>query len=253
MNRRSNIGFDRRVDFEWLDAAAAQAATGASSDQIRAYLWSFLEGVVSGDTADGARRKTITVLNHIWGDVPGAAIQLKSRALFALPGCAHEERLAIHWAMTLGTYPLFGDVASAVGRLTALQGGFAIGHLERRLTADWGERSTLKRAAQRVVRSMVQWGALQDTSKKGEFEAPPKKLTIGPEVSLLIAEALLLDCEHGALPLDRLISHPAAFPFVLELSPAQLYGARQFEIYREGLDSELVTLRKSSTNTNSLA
>ena len=37
MNRRANIGFDRRIDLEWLDAAAAQAAAGAPTDEMRAY------------------------------------------------------------------------------------------------------------------------------------------------------------------------------------------------------------------------
>src|SRR5690606_31156816 len=80
MNRRANIGFDRRIDLEWLDAAAAQAAAGAPTDEMHAYLWSLLDGAVSGDKFNSARGKTVTVLNHIWGEVPGPAASLRERA-----------------------------------------------------------------------------------------------------------------------------------------------------------------------------
>src|SRR5690606_34423704 len=96
MNRRANIGFDRRIDFEWLDAAAAQAATGAPTDEMRAYLWSLLDGVVSGDKVNSARGKTVTVLNHIWGEVSGPAVSLRKRAAAQLEGSTPDERLALH-------------------------------------------------------------------------------------------------------------------------------------------------------------
>lgn len=67
MNRRANIGFDRRIDIEWLNAAAAQAATGTGAEDMRERLWRLLDGVVSGNRANSARGKTVTVLKSHLG------------------------------------------------------------------------------------------------------------------------------------------------------------------------------------------
>lgn len=242
MNRRANIGFDRRIDLEWLDAAAAQAAAGATIDEMRDYLWSLLDGAVSGDNSKSARGKTVTVLNHIWGEVPASAASLRDRAVARLAASNADERLALHWAMMVGTYPVFTDTAAAVGRLLRLQGSFTLAHLTRRLVGVWGKRSTLERAGQRIVRSMVQWGVLRDTATRGMYEAVPRRM-IGPAVGTVLIEALLVDADESSVSLDQLTGHPAAFPFYLDVNASHLRGASQFRVHRQGLDSDFVELQ----------
>lgn len=243
MTRRARIGFDRRIDMEWLDAAAAQAASQATSEDIRRYLWNLLDGVVSGDKSNSARGKTVTVLNHIWGDVPPAASALRARALSQLGAATVDERLALHWAMMVGTYPVFTDVAAAAGRLLILQGSFALAHLTRRLVGTWGERSTLTRAAQRIVRSMIQWGVLRDTATRGMYEPGPRRRKVGPTVGTVLIEALLVDAEEASVALDQLTAHPAAFPFDLDLNASHVRGTSEFRVHRQGLDTDFVELR----------
>lgn len=242
MNRRASIGFDRRIDLEWLDAVAERAATGASTDEIRAFLWDLLDGVVSGDVHGSARQKTTTVLHHIWGDVPEPAKAMRERAVAQLAGSTSDERLALHWAMMLGTYPMFTDAASSIGRLLKLQGQFTLAHLTRRLVGAWGERSTLERASQRVVRSMVQWRVLQDTNIHGLYEAVPRLRNVGPSVGTMLVEALLVDAEEASVSLDQLIGHPALFPFKVDVNASHVRGASQFLVHRQGLDSDFVEL-----------
>lgn len=243
MNRRANIGFDRRIDFEWLDAAAAHAASGAAVDELRPYLWRLLDGAVSGDKKNSARGKTVTVLNHIWGEVPAPAELLRERAAAQLEGCTPDERLALHWAMMLGTYPVFTDTAAAVGRLVTLQGSFTLAHLTRRLVGTWGQRSTLERAGQRIIRSMVQWDVLRDTATRGRYEAVPRRRKAGPAVGTVLIEALLVDAEEASLPLNQLTGHPAIFPFDLDVNASHVRGASQFRVHRQGLDSDFVELQ----------
>jgi hypothetical protein len=243
MNRRANIGFDRRIDLDWLDAAAAHAAAGAPTDQMRAYLWRLLEGAVSGHKVNSARGKTVTVLNHIWGEVPGPAALLRERAAAQLEGSTPEERLALHWAMMVGTYPVFTDTAAAVGRLLTLQGSFTLAHLTRRLVGIWGERSTLERAGQRIVRSMVQWGVIQDTATRGMYEAVPQRRKIGPSASTVLIEAVLIDAAKALALIDQLTKHPALFPFDTCVTANHVRAASQFRVHRQGLDSDVVELR----------
>lgn len=243
MNRRANIGFDRRVDLEWLDAVAARAAAGAPTDEMRADLWSLLDGAVSGDKFNSARGKTVTVLNHIWGEVPWPAAPLRERAAAQLEGSTPDERLALHWAMMVGTYPVFTDTAAAVGRLLTLQGSFTLAHLTRRLVGLWGERSTLERAGRRIVRSMVQWGVLRDTATRGMYEAVPRRRLVGPAVGTVLIEALLVDAEEASVSLDQLTGHPAIFPFDLDVNASHVRGASQFRLHRQGLDSDFVELQ----------
>jgi hypothetical protein len=242
VNRRANIGFDRRIEIEWLDAAAAQATADASPEQMRAYLWTLLEGVQSGDKFNSARGKTVTVLNHIWGEVPDSAVALRRRASTLLAECTPEERLALHWAMMVGTYPIFTDVAAGIGRLLTLQGNFALALLTRRLVGSWGERSTLARAAQRIVRSMVQWGVLQDTATRGVYEGKLRQRVVGPAIGTVLIEAVLIDAEEASIPFSQLVRHPALFPFSVEVIPEHVRSASQFRVHREGLDLDFVEL-----------
>lgn len=248
MSRRSTIGFDRRIDLDWLDAAAAQTASGASPNALRANLWAFLDGIVSGDTSNMARGKTVTVLNHIWGAVPPSAVGLRQRAIERLDTCTAEERLAVHWAMMIGTYPVFSDIASAVGRLLKLQGSFTLAVLSRRLAGSWGARSTLLRAIQRIVRSMVQWDVLKDMPTPGYFSGPTRPRRVGPDVGLILLEALLLDTEQACLPLGQLLTHPSLFPFELALNLDHVRAAVPFRLHREGLDSDIVELDSESSH-----
>jgi len=105
---------------------------------------------VSGDKFNSARGKTVTVLNHIWGDVPRPAASLRERAAALLEGSTPDERLALHWAMMVGTYPVFTDTAAAVGRLLTLQGSFTLAHLTRRLVGLW--RWTRRNRSRKVPR-----------------------------------------------------------------------------------------------------
>lgn len=241
-DRRKVLGFDQRVHLEWLEAAAGHAAAGKSYDDMRESLLDLLDGVVGGRRYASARSKTVTVLCRIWGGVVPGTESLRARAVSALPMVEASERVALHWAMSLAAYPFFFDVATIVGRLLELQDEAPIAHIVRRTVELWGDREKVRGGGQKIVRSMADWGCLTESSK-GVFRRRTPLLNVTGELASLLAEALIFGGEQSAVPLPQLHKHPAAFPFHVELTAHDLRRSPSFEITRQGLDLDVVSLR----------
>ncbi len=248
MTNGHSIGIDRRLDIEWLDAVAGQVATGASESEIRSFLFRLLGGVVGGGNRRGtACHKTVGVLSRTWVNVAPASRSLRDRGAKLLPTLDAEQRVALHWAMLTAAYPFFRDVATNTGRLLALQGNLALAQLTRRMRESWGDRSTMTRAVQRVVRSMVQWSILLDSDTPGIYEWTTKAIVVRPPVGMLLLEALLLQAEERSLPVEQAMRHPSFFPFQIELQLHHLRSSNIFVIHRQGLDVDIVSLAKPSS------
>ena len=241
MLNRTKIGFDRTIRAEWLDAAAARIANGDSADATRNFLWAFLEDVERGNTNNSGRGKTLTVLTRIWLSVPEKAEALKRAALNQIATARVEQRIAIHWAMTAGTHPFFFDVATHVGKLIRLHGDANRTQIKRRMTEIWGDRSTLERTIQHVLRSLVQWGLLQPGQERGSLVGLPQRIQVDQNMSQLLVHAVLLG--HGkGLAFSQIIEHPALFPFKLDLSVRELMKNPDFHVQRQGDHSDFVEL-----------
>jgi hypothetical protein len=238
---RTTIGFDRTIPLEWLDTAAARAKTNQAPSDIRKFLWAFLEDLVPGNTNNSGRGKTLTVLTRIWVTVPGHVEPLRQAALRSIASATADERVAIHWAMVIGTHPFFYDVATHVGKLFALNGQANRTQIKRRMTDKWGDRLTLERTIQHVLRTMVQWGLLREGKEKGSLLAPARRLLIDDEIAELMVHAILLS--HGSgLPLAQLTGHPALFPFDIHLNIAALRKNTLMHMHRQGDQADFVEL-----------
>jgi hypothetical protein len=241
MSATARIGFDRTLDAEWLDAAAARAARGQPTAEVREFLWRFLEDLVPGDTNSSGRGKTLTVLTRIWLAVPPKAERLRDAALQCIGSASGEQRIAIHWAMAIGTHPFFYDVVTNVGKLLILNGQVNRSQIKRRMTDAWGDRSTLERTIQHVLRSVRQWGMLCDGPVKGSLIAAARRISVSDEISELLFHAVLLS--HGSgLPLAQLSSHPALFPFDARLDSTTLRQGRFMRVVRQGDQTDFVEL-----------
>lgn len=233
------IGFDRKLELEWLDAAAGRLAAGDSPRAARDQVWNRLEGVLSGDTLHGARGKTLTVLSAIWLTVPVAIQPLRADALARFNDVPPAERLALHWTMTLAAYPFFLDVAAQAGKLLGLNGDCAFAQIHRRMLERWGERSTLSRAVQRVLRSMVAWGALREGATPGQYQPLPRRIRVLEATAEIVLEGLLR-AEGGSLALNAVATHPALFPFDLHLDPPRLRQHPRLRMHRQGDQTDWV-------------
>ena len=238
---RTKIGFDRTIRAEWLDAAAARISNGDSADAARRFLWQFLEDVEPGDTNNSGRGKTLTVLTRIWISVPEQARVLRQAALKQIASTSGEQRIAVHWAMCAGTHPFFFDVATHVGKLIRLHGNANRTQIKRRMTETWGDRSTLERTIQHVLRSLTQWGLLQAGSDHGSLVGNSPPIRVDNNVSQLLVHAVLLGQGKG-LAFSQILEHPALFPFKLDLPIRDLIASPFFHVQRQGDQSDFVEI-----------
>ncbi len=238
MNNR-RIGFDRELSLNWLDLTAGLVQRGLDIHQIRQELTARLADEVPGKESC---RKTVTVLTRIWSRVPQGHRTLQEEALAILPLVVAEERLWLHWGMSILAYPFFRDVANVVGHLLDLQGEFESTQVLRRMQESWGQRTTLERAVQRLLRTFTNWEVIRALSSVGyTYLATPPRQTSNSELALWFLECLLHDRQ---LPLAELTRSPAAFPFDLADHAASVRRSDRFEISRQGLDLEMVATRE---------
>ena len=239
--RMATIGFDRTIHIEWLDIAAARVSRGELPTETRKVLWDFLEDLVPGNTNNSGRGKTLTVLTRIWLTVPEQVEPLRDRALKCISAANGENRVAVHWAMVVATHPFFFDVATHVGKLLALHGQANRSQIKRRMTESWGDRSTLERTIQHVLKSMAQWGVLKPGLEKGSLVVASNPIRVSEEIAELLVHGVMLSQGRG-MSFSQLVSHPAIFPFKLQLSAATLRKHPCLRVQREGDQSDFVEL-----------
>ncbi len=251
MNKRRNqIGFSQRVRLEWLEQTANLVLAGNNKAVVNDALQQLLRDKVSidGQAERGNREKIITILMKVWLTVPTELDSLRKDGLELLRHVSRHDHIAVHWGMAMAVYPFWSSVATQVGRLLRLQGSVATAHVQRRVREQYGERETASRAARRVVRSYVDWGALQETDTKGIYTAAA---SVPIEDSRLIGwmlKASLHARADGSAPLRELIDSPSLFPFRLKPIHAKslLESTSDLDISYHGMDDDIVILRNQA-------
>lgn len=246
MSRTEQIGFSQRIQLTWLDQTAALLLAGNDKRQIQAALHELLHDKLSKDSEArwGNRGKAVTILLNTWVSVPPALKGLRDSGLELWRTLPLQDHLPLHWGMSMAAYPFFGAVAETTGRLLQLQGTMAAPQTQRRLREQFGERETVARAGRRILRSFVDWGVLQDTTDKGVYQASPLKVIKDPRLAAWLVEATLIANNSQSKPLQVIIQSPILFPFSISLpSSSQLEQNDRLELFRQGLDTDMVSLR----------
>ena len=277
------VGLSQRLRPEWLDEAAALARAGRDRAQARSALAEMLQEEVSvgGSSSRSNREKTVTILTRIWCGPPSRLLPLRDAGLRLLDGMglagamepaevmepaeamesagltepaatteptdAMEStwRLAVHWGMTMAVYPFWNAVAAQVGRLLRLQGVATAAQVNRRVQEQYGERPTVARATQRVVRSFVDWGVLADTETRGRYVAAEPCPVRAPALVAWLAEAALhVQDGEPAAPVQELLGQPGLFPLRVSYVTARGLAAEspRLDVAQQGLDTEVVML-----------
>jgi hypothetical protein len=213
-----------------------------------------LEHLLERSLAPRSRRLAIIVLMKIWARPSEDLVALRDAGLELLRSIPKRQRLAVHWGMTLATYPFWGEVASCVGRLIKLQGRVAHAEVRRRIVEQFGQRPTVNDAVRRTLRSMIDWGVLTEIDGAG---APSRRGVYGPAITVSIesaelvawlVEAMLHAHPSHATDLREAKRSAVLFPFRLEDVTAYrlLNASRRIEIVNNGPIDELVVLKQKA-------
>ena len=248
MTRRiDQIGFSQRIRLEWFEQTANLVLAGNDKAAVNDTLQALLKDkVFVGSQAERSNReKIITILLRTWLTVPHELEMLRDEGLELLKRIPRRNHLAIHWAMVMAVYPFWSGVAVQVGRLLRLQGSAAVAHIQRRVREQYGERETVFRATQRVVRSYLDWGVLQETGSKGIYTAGTTLPIDDARLIAWLTEAALYARANGLAPLKALLDSPSLFPFRIKPIHAESLVAAscRLDMLRHGLDDDLVVLR----------
>ena len=191
-----------------------------------------------------SRAKTAGIILRIWSGIPPERIALRDRAVALLPRISGQERIWLHWGMAALAYPFFRDTAEVVGRLLALQDDFTSAQVQSRMLASWGDRATSKEAAQKLINTLVDWEVLRSTKIRGHFLLAGKMTASIPDLQLWLLEALLDASVAEEIEAQQLLRLPESFPFTLSIGVADLRKHEGFNIHRQGLDMDMVALKK---------
>ena len=164
-----------------------------------------------------------------------------------LRGLDRNDRVAVHWGMSLAAYPFWGSVAAHTGRLLRLQSSAAAPQVQRRIMERYGERATVGRATRRILRAFIDWGILSDTPSKGIYVQGKRHTVRDPKRIAWLAEAVLTARPTGSAAAQDLLESPSLFPFRLTQMPVRQVVALspRLDLFRHGLNDDLVMLRKA--------
>jgi hypothetical protein len=177
---RPVIGFTQRIQLQWLEWTAQMALSGLSEEEIHAELQNRLRPIVSvgGDDNRSNRGKVVGILMKVWVKVPKELRDFRDEGLAFLAKLPAGEHLPLHWGMSLATYPFFGAVVEATGRLLQLQGGVTFAQVGRRVQEQYGQRTSINRGAERAFYCLHDWGALTKAEQSHVFaQARPVAIT----------------------------------------------------------------------------
>ena len=249
MDKRHNaIGIKQVIRFEWMQKVANLLLTGLDTKTIRGELHEFLANKKGngseGERSEQTRAFVVNNLMKIWGSPDPELILFRDASLvFLLENPSMS--MAVHWGMISAVYPFWFNTARQTGRLLALQDQVTYAQIVKRLKEQYGDRQTVSRYAQFVIRSFVAWGALKDSETKGCYEKADLVNIADPNLAILMFESALLATPEAKGTLGLLLNNPAFFPFQLPVMTGDFVSQRsdRIDVVRYGLDDELLKLK----------
>jgi hypothetical protein len=229
------VGFDQKVLLHHLDFTANH-----TKNSSRKEMYELLDGYLRNDiTGAKSRKNAITMLMKIWYLVDSELVPVRDKMVNLLASLTKEERLLVHWAMTLAAYPFFKDLAQEFGKLFRLQDEVQSVVIGKRMKETYGDRRRVEVATSAVLMSMKSWGIILP-GKNRSYHLNTKIHIGNTDFQVVIVQILLQVLDNTALQLDLVQNHLLFFPFTYELNVLELRQKDDLVIHRQGMDTLVI-------------
>ncbi|RFA35520.1 hypothetical protein CAI16_07710 [Virgibacillus dokdonensis] len=224
------VGFDQKVLLNHLDYTANQ-----TKKHSRKEMYTVLDNYLRDDiTGVKSRKNAITMLMKIWYRVDDELKPIRDEILEEFSQLTNEERLLVHWGLTIAAYPFFKDVSNEFGRLFQLQDEVSSKAINNRMKEAYGDRRRVEVATSAVLGSMKAWNIIQPVSKS-IYTISEKIIITSSLIQSFFVQILLNVLDSDALHVDLIENHPLFFPFNCELNITELRERKSFSFYRQGV------------------
>lgn len=230
------VGFDQKIQLKHLNYTAEELRFTERNDMY-VKLDDFLNEDIGGYKS---RKNAITMLMKIWCLVQQDHQELQKTALGLFPQASQEEKLLLHWGMSLLAYPFFKAVAEEMGNFLKLQSEVPSQQLGRQIKLLYGDRRRVEVALGAVLGSLKAWEVVQ--RGKGNIYTLPSRVEV-EDVRLKnwLAEVTLRVSEYKSMPLTMMTSQNVFFPFNYKMSIAEI-DTKKMTIDRQGVDVFMISL-----------
>lgn len=249
MKRHEMIGIKQAIRPEWMEKTCEMLLAGHAETEIRAELKEYLSERMGRGTiekrGETARDFAVTILMRTWADPDTVLVPLRNEGLLHIQHASEGERLAIHHCMISAAYPFWHTVSRQTGILLRLQDTVTIQQIVQRTKEIYGDRQTVERNTQFVVRSLYYWGFLQETDTPGCYRKSNPIFISSEEIRRWIIEAQLHAILEGRANLSALQADLALFPFIIpHISGIMITrNNERVDLMQNGLSDELLMLK----------
>lgn len=241
--QNKNIGFNRNVKLDWLDAVASFIIDTSDPSEIRQRL----DVVLSQDrTGSEAKRKTIDILINIWiknGELYPDILSFAQEYFKNVT--VSTDRLWLHYGLTMLYFDFFRDCVSVVGKMSRHGDVITTSNLKKALISQRGHLGSLERSAERIISSLRDWGVLVDADIQHAYSAKYRILqTDNDDLQVWLLKCALLAKGVDQLPFEDFIRLPELFPFNFTVAVDQLRKNSWFNVYRQGSSIIMIEINK---------
>ena len=232
------IGFLNYIRLVWLDATLAHHISSKNIETVKENLYALIEKEIQSKEVT---RKTIDVLTRTWVRIPSKDKSLQEDAIKFYDEISPSKKLLLHWGMLLIRFPFFRDICYYIGLLDSIQKEIPVKKLHQKMIEKWGHRTSMIRALDRVIQSMIEWNVI---TKSNSFLYVNEPIEIKETDLLLWFLECLFKAENvQTMTYENLISSLTKFPFVINLPSYYVKKSKRFEYYIQGTNLETISLK----------